>query len=129
MGTERALFSEMASNPEEDRDATGQDSSYRAGRPARSDRFRAASPGATPLFLGIGPTDRVSQYLSNVVHDEVTDFGWWSAAVKYRHLDGGAPSSPPGQQDFWVAKQEGPGSQTLEGDIQDGNWTAVVMNG
>ena len=92
-------------------------------------RIRAASPGATPLFLGIGPTDRVSQYLSNVVHDEVTDFGWWSAAVKYRHLDGGAPSSPPGQQDFWVAKQEGPGSQTLEWDIQDGNWTAVVMNG
>ncbi|OFW59182.1 MAG: hypothetical protein A2133_00280 [Actinobacteria bacterium RBG_16_64_13] len=92
-------------------------------------RLRAASSGATPVFIGIGPTDRVSQYLANVAHDEVTNFGWWSAAVDYRHVDGGAPASAPSQQDFWVAEQEGMGSQVLQWEVQDGTWTAVIMNG
>jgi len=92
-------------------------------------RIRGASSGSIPLFIGIGPTDQVSKYLADVARDEVTDFGWLSAAVRYLHFDGGAPPSPPGQQIFWVAKQEGPGIQTLEWDIQDGDWTAVIMNG
>jgi hypothetical protein len=92
-------------------------------------RIRAVSAGPGPVFIGIGPTDGVSQYMSGVAHDEVTNFGWFSAAVRYLYFDGGAPDSPPGQQDFWVAAQEGSGSQTLEWEIQDGNWTAVVMNG
>ena len=92
-------------------------------------RIRAASTGSAPLFLGIGPTDQVSRYLGDVDHDEVTNFGWLSAAVEYAHVGGGAPSSPPGEQAFWVARQEGPRIQTLEWEVQDGNWTAVIMNG
>jgi hypothetical protein len=91
-------------------------------------RIRAVSDEATPLFIGIGPTDEVSQYLNDVAYDEVTEFGWWSAAVRYRYYDGGAPSSPPGEQMFWVAQEQGPGSQTLDWEIRSGNWTAVVMN-
>lgn len=92
-------------------------------------RIRAASTGSVPLFVGIGPTDQVSQYLGDVDHDEVTNFGWLSAAVEYNHVDGGAPASPPGEQAFWVARQEGLRIQTLEWEVQDGNWTAVIMNG
>jgi hypothetical protein len=91
-------------------------------------RIEAESTGSAPLFIGIGPTDRVSEYLSGVAHDEVTNFAPWSRAVDYRHTGGGAPRSVPGQQDFWVAKQEGSGSQTLEWQVQGGNWTAVMMN-
>jgi uncharacterized membrane protein len=91
-------------------------------------RIRAASSTASSLFVGIGPSDQVAKYLNGVAHDEVTNFGWMSASVKYRHLDGGAPSSPPDQQSFWVAKQEGSGSQVVEWDIQGGDWTAVIMN-
>jgi hypothetical protein len=91
-------------------------------------RIRAISDESTPIFIGIGPTDQVSQYFNGVAYDEVTDFGWWSANVKYEYFDGGAPSSPPGTQSFWVAQQEGPGSQTLDWEVQSGNWTAVVMN-
>jgi hypothetical protein len=91
-------------------------------------RIRATSTGAIPLFIGIGPSDRVTQYLANVAHDELTGYGWMSASVTYRHVDGGPPSSLPGQQDFWVGRQQGTGSQTLEWDVQGGNWTAVVMN-
>jgi uncharacterized membrane protein len=91
-------------------------------------RIRATSTGNTALFVGIGPTELVSEYLSGVGHEEVTDFGWLSSSVDYRRFPGGAPSSPPGEQDFWVAKQEGAGVQTLEWEVRDGNWTAVIMN-
>jgi hypothetical protein len=92
-------------------------------------RIRATSSADTPAFLGIGPSDEVSRYLAGVEYDEVTDFGWMWEEVKYRHLDGRAPSSPPGEQYFWVAREEGSGTLTLEWDIEDGNWTAVIMNG
>ncbi len=91
-------------------------------------RLRAATTGSMPLFIGIGSSDAVSQYLADVGHEEITNFGWFSASVNYRRVPGGAPSAPPGQENFWVAKQEGTGVQTLDWQVQDGNWTAVIMN-
>lgn len=91
-------------------------------------RVRAASTGNTALFVGIGPSDLVSQYLANVGHEEITNFGWFSSAVNYRRIPGTAPPSAPGQETFWAAKQEGAGIQTLEWQVQSGNWTAVIMN-
>lgn len=91
-------------------------------------RIRAASASDTAIFIGIGPSTEVSTYLNGVEHDEVSDFGWTTDSVDYRHFAGGPPPSPPGEQDFWVASQEGPGSQTLEWDVRDGTWTAVIMN-
>ena len=41
---------------------------------------------------------------------------------------GDAPTSPPGDQDFWVASTSGSGEQTLEWEPEDGSWSAVVMN-
>jgi hypothetical protein len=90
-------------------------------------RIRASSTGSQPIFIGIGPSDKVAAYVGSVARDEVTDYGWGST-VKYRHFDGGAPSAPPGAQDFWVAKAEGTGVQSAEWDIRGGDWTAVVMN-
>jgi hypothetical protein len=58
----------------------------------------------------------------------VAGFGGWFHEVDYRHVDGGAPRSTPGEQDFWVARQEGSGAQTLEWAVQGGNWSAVIMN-
>lgn len=91
-------------------------------------RIRVDSAAGSPAFVGIGPSDQVADYLTDVEYDEVTDFGWAWTDVEYRHFDGGAPSSPPGSQDFWVAQEEGSDTLTLEWDIQDGSWTAVVMN-
>jgi len=92
-------------------------------------RIRATYTSSAPGFVGIGPSEEVSRYLAGVKHDEVSNFGWAWMSVEYRHLEGQAPPSPPGEEDFWVAEQEGPGTLTLEWDVQDGNWTAVVMNG
>ena len=33
-----------------------------------------------------------------------------------------------GQKNFWAAKQEGTGTQSVEWAVQSGNWTAVLMN-
>jgi hypothetical protein len=91
-------------------------------------RIRITSAEGAPVFVGIGPADEVSAYLDGVAYDEVTNLGWFSTAVEYLHYTGGAPPSPPGQQTFWTAKQEGSGTQTLEWEVQSGNWTAVLMN-
>jgi len=92
--------------------------------------IRAESTSGVPLFMGIGPTDRVDAYLSGVAYDEVEVDGFapWRSSVDYRHSAGGAPATAPGQQDFWVATREGTGDQTLEWAVQGGNWTAVIMN-
>lgn len=91
-------------------------------------QIRAASTGSAPVFVGIGPTDRVATYLSGVAHDEVTDFGWFWSRLESQYYGGTAVPSSPGRQDFWVAMQEGEGTQTLRWDVRDGTWTAVVMN-
>jgi hypothetical protein len=91
-------------------------------------KIKATSDAGVPVFVGIGPSDKVAAYLAGVEYDEVTDFGWRWEKVVYRHIGGAAPASLPGGQDFWTAKEEGAGTVTLEWDVQDGNWTAVVMN-
>ena len=45
-----------------------------------------------------------------------------------RSRAGDAPTSPPGDEDFWVASTSGSGEQTLEWEPEDGSWSAVVMN-
>ena len=90
--------------------------------------IRATSSGSAPIFVGIAPTDEVAAYLSGVQYDEVTNLGWFFSSVNLQPHEGGAPASPPGQQSFWVAKQEGSGTQSVQWNVQSGNWTAVLMN-
>ena len=92
-------------------------------------QIRTTSAGTAPVFIGIGPTDQVAAYLSGVAYDEVTNLGWFSSSVQYSHHEGGAPSAPPGQQTFWAVKQEGTGTQTVQWNVESGDWTAVLMNG
>jgi hypothetical protein len=77
-----------------------------------------------PLFVGIGRSAAVSGYLAGVSRTVISDF--WGNDVKA--VPGGAPESPPGDQDFWVASTHGSGTQTLVWDPSGGTWTAVVMN-
>lgn len=90
--------------------------------------IRATPSGTAPIFVGIGPTDQVAGYLNGVAYDEVANLGWFRSSVDLVHHEGGAPASAPGQQNFWAAKQEGTGTQSVEWAVQSGNWTAVLMN-
>ncbi len=88
-------------------------------------RIRVTPEGSSPpLFVGIGPSADVDRYLAGVKHTVIADF--WKDDMET--VGGGPPRSAPGQQDFWVASESGPGKQTLVWDPADGDWTVVVMN-
>ncbi len=38
-----------------------------------------------------------------------------------------APSHPP-TRNIWAASQQGSGTQTMNWEIEDGDWSVVVMN-
>ena len=81
-----------------------------------------------PVFVGIGPEDDVARYLDGVAHAEIADIDTDPFRVTYDFQRGGAPATPPADQDFWAASAHGPGTQTVAWDLDDGDWSIVVMN-
>jgi hypothetical protein len=86
---------------------------------------RITSESDRPVFLGIAPERDADTYLGGVRRAVVTDF---NLNPDYSPQPGGAPSSPPGAQTFWVASTRGAGKQVLDWDVEDGDWVVVVMN-
>jgi hypothetical protein len=86
---------------------------------------RITSESEQPVFVGIAPEEDVDTYLGDVRRAVVTDF---NLNPDYSPRLGGAPSSPPGEQTFWVASESGAGEQVLDWEIDDGTWNVVVMN-
>jgi hypothetical protein len=85
------------------------------------------------LFIGIGPEAEVDRYLARVEHDEIVDIdfhdvGLDEATVDYRRVAGARTPDPPASQAFWEASVEGPGTQTLDWELEDGRWAIVVMD-
>jgi hypothetical protein len=91
-------------------------------------RLRVSAPGGAPVFVGIGRERDVDRYLANVAHAEIDDVDLHPFRVTYRSQPGGAPSTPPGRQQFWVASAQGPGVQRVQWDLESGQWAVVVMN-
>jgi hypothetical protein len=91
-------------------------------------RVTGSSKLPAPVFVGIGPTARVSKYLSGVPRDRVTSIDLGAGSVQYDHVNGTALPAPPEEQSFWVAKTAGTGSRTLEWALQEGDWAVVIMN-
>ncbi len=100
--------------------------------PARGDvtvRVEGRSELPGPLFIGVGPTARVSKYLSGVPYDKISRIDLMGQSVEYAHVDGVKLPSAPDKQSFWVAKKQGTGTQTLDWRLEPGEWTVVIMNG
>ncbi len=91
-------------------------------------RVRATSAGARAVFVGIGPRRDVEAYLARVPHDQVSDVEFDPFRATYELQPGTLAPTPPGRESFWVARAEGRGTQTLEWDLEGGNWAVVVMN-
>jgi hypothetical protein len=79
-----------------------------------------------PVFVGIAPANATTNYLAHVAHAQASDFGAQNS--DFRTHSGGAPSTRPGAQHFWVAHASGAGEQTLTWRVRSGNWRVVVMN-
>ena len=76
------------------------------------------------VFVGIGPSADVDRYLAGVNHTVISDF--WTETL--RQESGGATTSVPSSQGFWVASSSGAGARNLKWNPDDGSWTVVVMN-
>jgi len=90
-------------------------------------RVTATSRADLPVFIGIGPSGDVDDYLADVARSEVIDIDS-RTGITYVTMDGGPPESVPSGQGFWVQLAEGAGSQSFDWDIGRGDWTIVMMN-
>jgi hypothetical protein len=91
-------------------------------------RLRADARNGKPVFIGIARSRDVEQYLSGTGYAELTDIDSSPFKATYRdHAGSHAPGVPSGQG-IWAASTHGPGTQTLNWDVEDGNWSVVVMN-
>jgi hypothetical protein len=78
------------------------------------------------IFVGIARVADTTEYIGGVDRSIVTDLG--SGSPPAIRTGAGEPSTPPGEQDFWVAQAEGSGTQTLTWRPSAGDWTLIVMN-
>lgn len=94
-----------------------------------------------PIFVGIADAFDVSAYLDDVPHAALGGVSWtqegqlagqWSwqsdARGELQETPGTRPPAAPADQNFWVASATGTGTQKLTFDLQEGQWTLVVMN-
>lgn len=91
-------------------------------------RLRVTGPEGRALFVGIAPTSAVDGWLDGVAHEQVTDVDYAPFRSKQERVPGRLTATPPADQPFWVASDEGIGTRTARWDIESGDWSLVVMN-
>jgi hypothetical protein len=91
-------------------------------------RLKIDAQPDTPVFVGIARTADVTRYLRDTSHALVSDVSYPDFAADYEPQPGTDQPAKPAAQDFWVASADGPGRQTLTWDVEDGDWSIVVMN-
>jgi hypothetical protein len=91
-------------------------------------RLEAAAGDDRRLFIGIARTNDVADYLRGTNHDLVTDIDYAPFRADYRELDGDAKPARPADQSLWAASAHGAGTQALTWEVEDGDWSVVVMN-
>ena len=77
-----------------------------------------------PVFIGIAETEAALAYLRDTSYAVTDDF---QGQVERTHR-GGAPSVLPGEAGIWITSSEGPGTQSLRWEVEEGDWTVVAMN-
>ena len=91
-------------------------------------RLAVESSAGKPVFVGIARTSDVSDYLRSTSYTSVTDVDYSPFRASYRDHGGDRRPALPAQQGFWAASAHGSGTQTVAWDLEDGDWSIVVMN-
>jgi hypothetical protein len=91
-------------------------------------RLDVASNDDKPVFVGIARTSDVSDYLRGSDHAVVTDVDYSPFHADYSDRAGERELPSPAGERFWAASAHGAGTQTLTWDVEDGDWSVVVMN-
>jgi hypothetical protein len=91
-------------------------------------RLEVASQTGKPVFVGIARTDDVAAYLRDVAHSTVSDIDSDPFEANYTPVGGQRKPAAPADAGIWAASTHGAGIQALNWEIQDGDWSVVVMN-
>jgi hypothetical protein len=91
-------------------------------------RVAAESNDGKPVFVGVARTSDVTRYLSGSSYDLVTDVDYSPFHADYSTRGGDGTPGAPGAQRFWASTAQGDGEQALTWDVEDGDWSVVVMN-
>ena len=98
-------------------------------------KLEGTSNSGKPLFIGVGRQTDVQNYLSGVNVDKLVQYSWrydplsnTPGTPTYQTITGGAPSSPPTSQSFWIEQASGTGTQTMTWTPSTGDYWIVVMN-
>jgi hypothetical protein len=94
----------------------------------RYGKIRLAVSSRKPVFVGIARSRDVARYLRGTQHDLVRDVSYSPFSADYRRVSGDERPGPPVRQGFWAASASGPGTQAVTWDVDDGDWSVVVMN-
>jgi hypothetical protein len=90
--------------------------------------LRITASAKQPVFIGVARTRDVDRYLAGVAHSEVDDIELGPFSATYAMHAGTRAPAAPATQRIWTAEAHGRGRQALTWDVQDGNWSVVVMN-
>lgn len=93
-------------------------------------RLAVESSAGKPVFVGIARTSDVADYLRGTAYTSVTEVDYSPFHASYRDRDHAGDRRPaqPADQDFWAASAHGSGTQTVDWELEDGDWSIVVMN-
>ncbi|MET0616038.1 MAG: hypothetical protein ABW142_11365 [Thermoleophilaceae bacterium] len=91
-------------------------------------RLEVESRNDKPMFVGIARTSDVASYLAGVSHTTITDVDTSPFDADYSDHAGDRRSVAPADSHIWAASEHGSGKQTLHWDIEDGDYSVVVMN-
>ncbi len=91
-------------------------------------RVQVESRGDKPVFVGIARTSDVQNYLAGVSHTTLTDVESSPFDADYDDHAGAQRPAAPANTQIWSASEQGSGKQTLNWEIEDGDWSVVVMN-
>jgi hypothetical protein len=99
---------------------------------AAATRMRVADgetvrPG-TPIFIGIGRSEDVDDYLAGVEYDFVTEAHFEpNFDLDIERRDGSGELDPPGAQHFWISQAQGEEDLSVSSDVA-GGLRVVIMN-
>jgi hypothetical protein len=91
-------------------------------------RLDVAPQTDKPVFVGIARTDDLSAYLADVSHTTLTDLDYEPFEASYNPKEGQRSPAEPGGERIWAASTQGAAPQTLTWEVEDGDWSIVVMN-
>jgi hypothetical protein len=91
-------------------------------------KVQAESRDGKPVFVGIARTSDVEDYLAGVPYTTVDDVEVSPFEADYTRHAGNRHPVAPEHAGIWDTSNQGEGRQSIDWEVEDGDWSVVVMN-